>query len=92
MENNTQPTHTIKFNQSEMNCKEHTCTFQPSELVEEINDSQAMLMLPVTLFMVILMLVGFCGNLIVVVVFVIKKNKSIANYFMLSLGVIDLMR
>ena len=60
--------------------------------VDEINGSQAVLMLPVTIFMVTLMIVGLCGNLIVVTVLVRKKNKSIANYFMLSLAAIDLIR
>ena len=65
---------------------------QRTELVDEINHSLAVLMLPVAVFMVILMVVGLCGNLIVVTVFIHKKNKSIANYFMMSLAAIDLIR
>ena len=49
-------------------------------------------MLPVTLFMVVLMVLGVLGNLAVVVVFLVKKNKSTPNYFMLSLGCVDLVR
>ena len=80
-----------------MNCTESERTIVPNmrqytEFVDEINRSQAVLMLPVTIFMVTLMIVGLCGNFIVVAVFVRKKNKSIANYFMLSLAAIDLIR
>ena len=80
-----------------MNCTESEWMIVPNvrqytEFVDEINRSQAVLMLPVTIFMVTLMIVGLCGNLIVVTVFAGKKNKSIANYFMLSLAAIDLIR
>ena len=80
-----------------MNCTEAEWVIVPNmrqytEFVDEINHSQAVLMLPVTIFMVTLMIVGLCGNFIVVTVFVRKKNKSIANYFMLSLAAIDLIR
>ena len=80
-----------------MNCTEAEWVIvsnvrQYTEFVDEINRSQAVLMLPVTIFMVTLMIVGLCGNLIVVTVFAGKKNKSIANYFMLSLAAIDLIR
>ena len=62
------------------------------EYIEALNASQAALMTPVIVFMSALMLVGLGGNLVVVTVLVCKKNKSIANYFMLSLAVIDLIR
>ena len=46
---------------------------------------------PVSVFMIILMLIGLFDNAIVMFVYWFKRNKTIANYFMAILGLVDFL-
>ena len=61
------------------------------EILRRLNDEKALMYLPVIVYMVILLLVGFIGNIVVCCVYINKKTKTSSHYFILNLAVLDLI-
>lgn len=59
-------------------------------LLMELNEEQALLYLPVIVYMALLMVVGTTGNLLVCYVFYNKPYRSTSRIFILTLAVLDL--
>ena len=55
---------------------ENNCSLTQETWAEEENREFARVMLPVTVFMVVLMVAGFLGNTVVCVVYLLKKKKK----------------
>ena len=67
-------------------CLENVC----SNFVAKQNWNRSQSMVLVAAFMGVLMLLGIPGNMIVLVVYYFKQNKTTANKFMMALASIDL--
>lgn len=62
-----------------------------SHTLEEINDEIALTLLPAMLVLAILMVVGICGNSLVVYVFCFKMKSGTQNVLIVCLAVFDLL-
>lgn len=56
-----------------------------------LENSEALNKLPAILFIGVLLLIGFCGNLLVCAVYYSKFTASTSKYFILSLAIFDLV-
>lgn len=56
-----------------------------------LNNEAALRFLPVTLFIVFLMVIGLVGNVIVCIVYYKRKRKSTSDLFILNLAALDLL-
>ena len=59
------------------------------QLAEQVNDEMRLTVLPVTVFVGIEAVVGFCGNLLILYVFLFHYHKCNFKYFVLCLSFID---
>ena len=60
------------------------------KLAEELNDKMTTSVLPVTIFVGIETVFGFCGNILILYVFLFKYHKCNFKYFVLCLAFVDL--
>ncbi len=74
-----------------ISCVEENCTFKDAqEIIAQANKEYSYNSVIVILFMLILLLAGLGGNFVVIFVLAFKKKRSITNYFMLCLALVDI--
>ena len=74
------------------------CSFCREQLIGDcagfiaaMNRQRTMTMIPVIIFMMVMMLVGLCGNSVVIVVHYYRSQKTTDNMFMAALASIDFL-
>ncbi|XP_062615183.1 orexin receptor type 2-like [Saccostrea cucullata] len=70
---------------------EISSTLDPYLILKELNDEAALRFLPVTLFLVILMVIGTAGNVIVGIIYTKRRKKTTSDFFILNLAFLDLL-
>lgn len=70
---------------------EYNLSGDPYASLIRLNNKAALRFLPVTLFIVVLMIIGIVGNVIVCIVYYKRKRKSTSDLFILNLAALDLL-
>lgn len=71
--------------------KEHNSSVDYDALLQTENSFEAKVLTPVTVYLIILMVIGVFGNLLVLYVYKFRFKRSTSRVFILSLAAFDLM-
>jgi len=61
------------------------------DIIKHMNDSQRTILLPSLVLVCVLLLLGIPGNLLAVLVYAFKMNRSTSGYFIMTLAISDLI-
>jgi hypothetical protein len=76
---------------TEMEDKEHNSSVDYDALLQMENSFEAKVLTPVTVYLIIMMVIGVFGNLLVLYVYKFRFKRSTSRVFILSLAAFDLM-